>query len=271
MKRREFLAQVGGGLAFSQLPAWAITTAQQMPLTGAKGYLNLTLARKIEEGFLKAQRENKSLGQRFDIDLGPGGIDLEAYSSASVEALEYLAPLEASWADFGFENISPEMAKALSEWKAHVQTFSSLKTICPDAAIYLGSGKGGQMLCFDSPMSLDASCAKGLVCNEAPLYLTLQTIPDLNLAKILATQQDALSLTFPGSIVSPLVAEALSVHAGYRLEVSMPNRPSEALFQQFSSNPKKEFLLGSSVGQATWKIELTEDCCTWSRNKLSGA
>ncbi len=262
MKRRNFLVEMGGVLACSQLPAWAITTAGQKPVTGIGGrHLDLSCAREITEEFMSIQREHKQI---------ENSIDLHEYSSASVESLEYLASLDADWAWFGFEHISPEMARVLGGWKTYQLSFDGVKKICADAAFYLGGGGRDHLLDFPTPLNIDASCAEGLVRNKSLLSLTLLAVPDLELATVLATHQHELILNLPSSIVSAPVAEALSFHIGYRLDIDMPSKPSRIFLQHLATNPNKQLFLDSHAN-GSFRVTLEEDIDRWLRNREKSA
>ncbi|MCF8167083.1 MAG: hypothetical protein K9J77_00505, partial [Rhodoferax sp.] len=105
MKRRSLLTGIGGALAFSQIPGWALGTSKPVVAGGTKAHLDLTMAEKLREQFLASEQHHPN----FDV-LGED-LDLSAYSSASLEALECLAPLNGLAATIGFEAISPEIAK----------------------------------------------------------------------------------------------------------------------------------------------------------------
>jgi hypothetical protein len=167
-------------------------------------------------------------------------LDLSRYSSADLNALKYMAPLEGAFATFGFESITPDIAEILSNWNSHFLIFQRLRSLNNESAVCLGSADAGHALVFDLPIKLDVPTAKAIACNGSPLSLEFKTLPDLLTAQALATHQHEMFLTLPGELVSPSVATALSRHAGYLLKIQMLSRPTGPVMEAFSSNPCKK-------------------------------
>ncbi len=248
--------------------------AKPADTTGTKKHFGLDQARAVKEDFMAREREERLTTNFPDID-----IDLSCYSSASIEALDHLAPLAGAFAFIGFPFISPEMAKALSEWATYGLMFERVESLCLISAAYLGSEQRGHLIDFQGPIRLDASAAKALACNDTLLILRLQSAPTRSLAHALAGHRHELTLHLPCDIPYPEVARALSSHAGYHLDLWLPNRPSESVLQQFASNPDKHFRISSpdqlnayykTTHHENWLISLSEDLDVW-RARASGA
>ena len=273
MKRRSFMAQIGGLVGCSQLPAWAKPVAKLLPVDEIEKNLDINLAHRIKDELLWAQEKQRLLGPILGADLFDTHLDLSGYSSASLEALECLSSLEVS-ATIGFKEITPEAAKVLSVWNAHQIRFSRVRELCTEAATFLGCKERSSCLSFENLMSLEASCAERLVHNaEEMMFLRFQTIPSLSLARALATNQGALSLRFPNSQISPSVVDALSFHCGHRLRVTMPDKPSETVLRHFTSNSNKTITIGCSTDPREahpdlWFIVLKENYDRWVAKKV---
>jgi hypothetical protein len=237
MKRRSLLTGIGAALAFSQIPVGAFGTAKATAAGGIKAHLDLTMAETFREQFLASEEHHSN----YDV-LGED-LDLSAYSSASVEALECLAPLSGLAATIGFATITPEIAKVLSQWMTYFLCFPRLQRLDYESANLLGGAEAAHGLYFDYPLHLCATAAKAVVCNGAPMYLTLNATPDLSRAIALAAHEHEMFLTLPAQAISPLAATALSFHAGYLLQLAMPYRPSDAVLQAISSNAHKQLSL----------------------------
>ena len=224
MKRRQLLTRISAALVCRQFPAWAVDTSMPAEPVGVKAHLDLAKATKIRAQFLANQAQ-----QANDEGLGGEELDLSAYSSASLAALACLRPLNGSFATLGFETITPEMARVLSDWKTYFLCFGRLQNLEQEAACYLGNAENAHGLDFAWPMALTAATAKAVAGNGAPLHLALQAAPDLPCAKALAAHTHELYLTWPDGNIEPSVARALSLHAGYLLQLTMSNRPLQAL------------------------------------------
>jgi hypothetical protein len=260
MKRRSLLTGIGVALAFSQLPAWALGVSKPAAAGGTKAHLDLTMAEKFREQFL-ASEEHHSYYDVLGEDL-----DLSAYSSAALDALECLAPLNVLAATIGLESITPEIANVLSRWKTYFLCFPRLQRLDYESANHLGNAEAAHGLEFGFPIKLSATSAKAVVSNGAPMHLTLHAAPDLACAVALATHEHEMFLTLPAQAISPMAASALSLHAGYLLQIEMPHKPSEDVLQALASNTHKKLSLSppdplhklSSLGaaQKDWVITL---------------
>jgi hypothetical protein len=260
MKRRSLLTDIGAALAFSQIPAWTLGTSTPAAADEIKAHLDLAMADKLREQFLASEEHHHN----YDV-LGED-LDLSAYSSASLEALECLAPLNGLAATIGFESITPEIANVLSRWETYFLCFPQLQRLHYESAIHLGNAEAAHGLEFGFPIQLSATSAKAVVCNGAPMHLTLQAEPDFSRAVALATHEHEMFLTLPVEAILPMAASALSLHAGYLLQIAMPSRPSDAVLQALASNANKQLSLSApealnrlpSLGsvQKSWVITL---------------
>jgi hypothetical protein len=239
MNRRQLLAHISAAFACSQLPSWALAVATPITSFGAKAHLDLAAAKIIRDQFLASEEHHPN----YDV-LGED-IDLTAYSTASIEALECLAPLNGAFATLGFTAITPDMAMVLGNWKTYFLCFSHLQSLGLEAAGYLGSAESAHGLVFEWPMKLAASAIEVLVRNGSPLSITLQSAPDLACATALAMHEHELHLTLPNERMGLSVASALSLHSGYSLQISMPARPSTQVTKALASNPNKRVRLRS--------------------------
>ncbi|MCF8209206.1 MAG: hypothetical protein K9K38_07365, partial [Rhodoferax sp.] len=212
------------------------------------------------EQFLASEQHHPN----FDV-LGED-LDLSAYSSASLEALECLAPLNGLAATIGFEAISPEIAKVLSEWKTYFLCFPRLQCLEYESAFQLGNAEAAHGLDFGFPIQLSATATRAVVGNGAPMYMTLHAAPDLSRAVALATHEHEMFLTLPAQAISPMSASALSLHAGYLLQIAIPDRSTECVLQALASNAHKQLSLrppdvldkrpSSGVIQRNWVFTL---------------
>lgn len=184
-----------------------------MPATppGAKAHLDLAAAKMIRKHFLASQ-----------------DLDLMAYSTASMEALECLKPLDGGFATLGFTAVTPDMAMVLGDWKTYFLCFTHLQSLWLEAASHLGNAESGHGLVFEWPMALSVATARAVAGNGAPLHLTLQAAPDLPCAEALATHTHELYLTWSDGNIEPSVASALGLHAGYFLHLTMSSKPWQA-------------------------------------------
>ena len=223
MKRRQLFTRISAAIVCSPYPAWAFGTLTPLVPVGVREHLDLAKAAKIRVQFLANQAQQES-----DDGLGES-LDLSAYSSASLAALTCLIPLNSAFANLGFEVITTEMARVMSDWKTYFLCFGSLKKLEPEAAHYLGNAENAHGLDFAWSMALTAATAKAVAGNGAPLHLALQAAPDLPCAKALAAHTHELYLTWPDGNIEPSVAKALSLHAGYLLHLTMSNRPLQVL------------------------------------------
>jgi hypothetical protein len=228
---------MGAALVCCQLPAWAASKPTPAVAGGEAKHLNLALAKEIKARFLATEEHHPNY------DLLGEDIDLSAYASASIDALECLAPLNGLAAMIGLESITPEIAKVLSQWRTYFLCFPQLQSLDHESAAHLGSTEAAHGLDFGFPLQLSASTAKAVVRSGSPMYLTLHAVPDLPRAIALAAHEHEMFLTLPAKAISPLAATALSFHAGYLLQIAMPYRPSEAVLQALSSNANKQLNL----------------------------
>jgi hypothetical protein len=222
MNRRQLLAHISAALACSHIPTWALAaSAPVIPITpsGAKAHLDLTAAQIIREQFLASEEHHPN----YDV-LGED-MDLTAYSTASIDALECLKPLIGGFATLGFTAVSPEMAKVLGDWKTHFLCFTHLQSLEFEAASCLGSAESGHGLVFEWPMALDEATLRALAGNGAPLSLHLRPAPDMDCAVALATHTHELYLTCPSVVIGPQVWSALILHAGYSFKLNRTDWP----------------------------------------------
>jgi hypothetical protein len=233
MKRRDVIAHLGATLACSQNLVLATTSLTSAADSEISSHLDMREARKARGIFLVEEALIPN-GRHDTADL-----DLSQYSSADLDAINYLAPLNGGFTYLGFEKLSPDMAEILSQWKSYFFCFDGLQSLCGEAAVHLGNTDAGHGLAFDIPMKLDAQTTMALARNGSPLNFNFKTEPDLLIAQALATHQHEMGLHFQAALSSPSVAMALSRHAGYLLNLYMASRPSEPVLQALSSNPKK--------------------------------
>ena len=81
MKRRNFLAQIGGLVGCSQLPAWAKPVAKLLPVDEIEKNLDINLAHRIKEELLSAQEKQRLRGPILGADLFDAHLDLSGYST----------------------------------------------------------------------------------------------------------------------------------------------------------------------------------------------
>jgi hypothetical protein len=219
MNRRKLLVHISAALACSQFPTWALAASSPVLPAGAKAHLDLTAAKIIREQFLASEEHHPN----YDV-LGED-LDLTAYSTASIEALECLTPLNGGFATLGFTAVTPEMAKVLGDWKTYFLCFTHLQSLGLEAASYLGNAESGHGLVFEWPMALDAATLQAVAGNGAPLSLNLRPAPDMACALALATHTHELYLTCPNVVIAPQVQTALNLHVGYLFELNKSDWP----------------------------------------------
>lgn len=186
-------------------------------------------------------------------------LDLARYSTASGDALQKLARLDASIAVLGLKQIDTGMATVLGEWKSYFLIFNRLISLTTDIAKALNTTI--HALDFPTLKVLDIETAKHLVGypdgNSVPLSLggLKEFTPEL--AEILASQNHELYLTIPH--LNAETARALAHHRGNLLRVlSESPYPPDSL-PELSNATLKNLRTGPQVlsnNSTAWELWL---------------
>ena len=185
-------------------------------------------------------RDAKLISSRFlaeGNECGEGYLDISAYKSASLGALDYLASIDAGFVGLGFEWVSADMAMRLARWKSYFLIFEKLNRLSPRAARILNTSS--HPLEFPSLKRLDVEAAKYLVHDEGhhPLSIYISAGLGESLAKELIRHPHELYLSVHS--LEPSVAEVLSRHQGYFLSLTSQSPISENSLRAFSGNALK--------------------------------
>jgi hypothetical protein len=212
-----------------------LTMANDIPdyPAGTGKHLDLDVAKAIATEFLW-NKQKSDFSEGFGDDL-----DISEYSSASLEALQCLANLESGFAYIGVSSITPDMAKIFKGWKSYFLCFERIETLDFESAVQLGNPDADHALCFAQRMRIDAPTVEALCRNGSVIDMKLHNVPDLSLARALASHDHEMFLAFPSADISTAVANALCQHNGYLLHLRMPQRPSHSVLREFASNPNK--------------------------------
>jgi len=160
ISRRRFIAGAAGivvsGLAaasplslLSTLNQGSVDSQAQAPAP-KRLHLDLPEAKRIASQFVAEADEH-----------GWDDLDLAAYVSASLDALDHLSSLDASFAYLGFERLDPGMAKLLARWKSYFLIFDNLCELTPEVARILNASS--HALDFTNLQRLDIEAAGYLV------------------------------------------------------------------------------------------------------------
>jgi len=193
--------------------------------------------------------EAKQVASQFAAEAdehGWGYLNLAAYASASRDALDHLAFIEAGYISLGFEWLDPAMASQLARWKSFGLEFVNLSELTPEVTRILNISS--HFLDFPNLKRLDIETAKHLVDDGNggnPLKISLPGELSLPLAKVLSRHTHELYLSV--SSLDRRVAKTLSQHQGYNLGVHSKMPFSEDSLRAFSGNAMRRLTTHSGV------------------------
>lgn len=244
--RRKFIVSAAGiivaGLAaasplslLSRLDQGSVCFGLAAP-TPKRLYLDLPEAKRVASQFVAEGNESVH---------GHDYLDLAAYASASLDALDHLASIEASFVGLGFEWLDPAMANQLARWKSYFLVLDNLGELTPKVTRILNTSN--HALVFSNLKHLDIEAAEYLVDDDGhhPLDIHISGMLSLPLAKVLSRHPHELYLSVFS--LEPQAAKALSRHHGYSLSVTSKAPFSEDVLRAFSGNAMRHLTTRSGV------------------------
>lgn len=245
--RRRFIASAAG-IVVAGLAATSPLSLLSLPEPGS---IDLASPTPIPKRLHLDLQEAKRIGSQFVADEQGflSFLDLTDYASVSLNALDHLTHIDASFTSLGFEWIDPAMAKLLARWESYFLTFNKLDKLTPEITRVLNSSN--HPLVFMNLKHLDVETAEYLV-HEGTLPLHIRSLAELSppLAKVLSRHAHELYLSVTS--LEPLAADALSRHQGYNLSVTSKLAFPEDTLQAFAGDAMKH--LSTDSGEYGYKL-----------------
>jgi hypothetical protein len=170
---------------------------------------------------------------------------LTAYSSASVDAIELLCEESYGVVHLGLTTLPVEVAKALTNMRMIVLSFTRLESISSESTEVLS--QGGWLppyIAFDALRQIDVVTVRHLLRaagEDGSLSFCGLTSPlALQVAEALVEYPlKTLDIELHGQPLSPSAARALSFFTGWQLKISTTVRPTDEAFRALAFDPKK--------------------------------
>jgi len=232
ISRREVLTRVTAfGSAMLLLPRVAACRAH---LDERGGFLDLAAARSIVYG-------NSPFVDRIDVD--EIWLDLSTFSDYAQSAIDFLAahigPLDG--VIVGFHRLTCEGAIALSQLRTEFIHLISLHQLEADVASNLRwKPEEHPITTITLKEPLSSAAADVLACDLQGCQLHI-SVPSVgpSVARALSRHDHELFLDIREDQPCTAAAEALTMHAGYLLWLTLPSEPSSVLIRSLSSSATK--------------------------------
>jgi hypothetical protein len=191
---------------------------------------------------------------------GLGILYLDAFASASVEALEYLASIDMFVCHLDFKVMTQAMVGAVCSTDTAILSLGprvDLKAWCESAKF---DETRGMTVDLSRAKQLDRDSARRLVrCGASTIELSEFDQLSLEVAESLADFEGCLEFR-AGSLTNEKVAGALARHQGSTLEVVSNSKPNAAVVQSFLDARRKSFSLDEvmikGMDKSRWVLRL---------------
>lgn len=255
--RRKFIANTAGIVVAGLAAASPLLLLSRFDQGSVDSALTATLPKRLHLDLHEAKRISSLFvaeGESHSLSF----LDLTDYASASLDALDYLAPLGASFASLGFEWLDPAMAKLLARWKSYFLIFDNLDKLTPKVTRILNTSN--HPLIFSNLKHIGIEAAEYLVDDDGhhPLDIRIPGVLSLPLAKVFSKHPHELYLSIFN--LEPQAAKALSRHQSYNLSVTSKAPFSKDALRAFSGDAMKRLttVSGGYGYRLMWNV--TEEC-----------
>jgi hypothetical protein len=235
-ERRRFLC-AATGLVLSGWATSALATSANLSFPGTE---DVGLIGRDQHLDLRTATE---VAKPVIAEDGLGIMYLDAFASASVEALEYLASVDMFVCHLDFKVMTQAMVDAVCRMDTAILSLGprvDLKAWCESAKF---DETRGMTLDLSRAKQLDRDSARRLVrCGASAIVLSEFDQLSLEVAESLADFEGRLELR-TDSLTNQKVAGALARHQGSTLEVVSDFKPNAAVVQAFLDARRKSFSL----------------------------